>query len=313
MNSPTSATGRDEKFGAWLKREASRALRLGGVLLVTGLVLVYALDAASPGFSSLWQRANYQLSHTALEQHPQALLGTFATRLGGSEYGWGLLSWSEPFNVTAAAEELQRDYPEIIEVRDGQPVVRQTSAQRRQGLPQQERQARRTAAYMARYHEIESHRFARVYQRDIFSPPDANAELGQIGTKVFGLADATLHTFRHVIGGGLVSILLGSTMLALSAVALGKSHRPTRPWLKVLVWPFLASALVWAAIFVMSLGVLLCGAFTPNTSVIAFGAALPLLFLCAQAPLRLADALLFKPKPWDGVERRKNRPPAPTP
>jgi hypothetical protein len=311
MHRPPTTNGQDERFGAWLRREAFRALKLGAVLLVASLALVYALDATWPGFGVRWQRVNYMLSRTALEQHPQALVGTFATRLGGSEYGWGLLSWAEPFNVTAAADELRRDYPEIIEVRDGKAIVRQTSVMRRQGSQQPEIQARRSAAYLARYHEIEAHRFTRLYQHDIFSPPDANAELGQIGTKILGLPDAALHTVRHIVLGGITSVLLSSTMLALAAVALFKARRPSRFWLKLLVWPLLASALIWAGLIAMSLGVLFGGAFTPNTSVVSFCAALPLLFVCAEAPMRLADALLFKPKPWDGVERRKNRAPTP--
>ena len=251
------------------------------------------------------------MTHVALEQHPLALARSFGNRLGESEYGWAPLSWSEPFNVTAAVEELSRTYPEFVEVRNGVPVARSTSLARRTGVRHPDSQVKRAAAYLARYQEIERHRFQRVYGQDLFSPPDANAELGQVGTKFFGLLDSAIHTCSLIVTGGVMSILLFSTVLAFSMVALWQAQRPTRRWLKLLVCPLLASTLIWVSIIVMSLGVMVAGAFTPNTAVLSFLASVPLMFLCAKAPLRLLDELLFKPKPWDGVERRKNRAPAP--
>lgn len=286
MSGPTPAPGRTEKFGAWLRRESWRSLRLGALLLAGGLGLVYALDFLWPDWAAPWQRANYQLTHTALEQHPLALARTFGRRLGASEYGWGVLSWSEPGNITAASAELRNRYPEFVGVRDGAVVARHASLLKRGDPQRQEAQAKRAEDYLARHQRIQSRRFARVYGRtDVFSPPDPNAELGQVATKIFGLPDAALHTVRHLVAGGFMSILLFSTVLA--------------------------SALIWVAIVAMSLGALLGGAFTPNTSALALLAALPFLFLCAKLPLRLAEELVLKPKPWDGVERRKPRPAAP--
>lgn len=314
MSGTTPSSGPTAGFGAWLRQEAWRALQLGAVLLIAGLALVYALDAFWSDFSAPWQRVNYQLTHTALEQHPLALARTFGSRLGASEYGWGVLTWSEPFNVTAADEELRNRYPEFVGVRNGEVVSRHTSLLKRSDPLKQEVQAKRAADYLARYRQIESHRFMRIYgSADVFSPPDANAELGQVVTKVLGLPDAAIHTVRHIVAGGIMSIMLFSTALAFSAVALWQSHRPARKWLKLLVWPTLASALIWIAIVAMSLGTLLGGAFSPNTSALALLAASPFLFLCAKIPLRFAESLaLNRPPPkWDGVERRKSRPPPP--
>jgi hypothetical protein len=312
MSGVSSLPGQAEKFGAWLRRESWRAVKLGALLLAGGLVLVYVLSSIWPDLAAPWQRLNYQLTHTALEQHPLALWRTFGRRLGASEYGWGVLSWSEPFNVTAAGAELRNRYPEFVGVRDGAVVARHTSLLKRGDPERQKAQAKRAEDYLARYRQIESRRFARIYGgADVFSPPDPNAELGRVVTKVFGLPDAALHTVRHLVAGGFMSILLFNTVLAISAVALGQSHRPARWWLKLMVWPALASALIWVAIVAMSLGALLGGAFTPNTSALALLAALPFLFLLAKLPLRLAEELVFKPKPWDGVERRRNRPPPP--
>lgn len=312
MSGPTPAPGQTEKIGAWLRRESWRSLRLGALLLAGGLGLVYALDFLWPDWAAPWQRANYQLTHTALEQHPLALARTFGRRLGASEYGWGVLSWSEPGNITAASAELRNRYPEFVGVRDGAVVARHASLLKRGDPQRQEAQAKRAEDYLARHQRIQSRRFARVYGRtDVFSPPDPNAELGQVATKIFGLPDAALHTVRHLVAGGFMSILLFSTVLAIAAVALGQSRRPARWWLKLVAWPALASALIWVAIVAMSLGALLGGAFTPNTSALALLAALPFLFLCAKLPLRLAEELVLKPKPWDGVERRKPRPAAP--
>ncbi|MBI2516212.1 MAG: hypothetical protein HYV95_04790 [Opitutae bacterium] len=310
MSDSTPSPGPAEKFGAWLRRESWHALKLGAGLLAAGLALVYTLDACWPGFSAPWQRMNYQLTHTALEQHPLALVRTFGTRLGASEYGWGVLAWAEPFNVTAAGAELRSRYPEFIGVRDGEVVTRHTSLLKRGDAQHQETQAKRAADYLALYRQIESHRFMRVYGgTDVFSPPDANAELGQVVTKLLGLPDALLHTARHIVAGGIMSALLFCAVLAFAAVALWQSHRPARRGLKLLVWPVLASALVWLAIVAMSLGALLGGVFTPNTSALALLAAAPFLLLGAKVPLRLAEDLAFKPKPWDGIERRKPRAP----
>ncbi|MBI3886400.1 MAG: hypothetical protein HY302_11825 [Opitutae bacterium] len=294
-----------ETVGAWLRRESARALKVSALLLVAGLAGVSALDAMWPGFSALWWRANHQLTHTALEQHPLALARTFGTRLGATEYGWGPLAWSEPFNVTAAQDDLKHDYPEFIGVKHGAPVALRSSALLRPN---------RVAAYLARYGQIESRRFARLYAPpDPFSPPDANAELGQVITKIFGLPDAAIHTARHIIAGGITSILLFSTVLALSAVALWPSPRPARRWLKLLAWPALASALVWLAIGAMSLGAVAAGAFTANTAALSFLTALPFLLVAAKLPLRYSESLVLKPAPvkWDGVERRQNRAPTP--
>ena len=305
MNATSPASGPTETTGAWLRRESGRALKTSALLLAGGLALVYALDAARPDFSGLWWRANYQLTHTALEQHPLALARNFGTRLGESEYGWGPLSWSTPFNITAAQEELKLEYPEFIGVRNGTPRARHNAALLRKD---------RASAYFAHHQKIESRRFARIYAPpDPFSPPDANAELGQVITKFFGLPDAAINTVRRLVAGGTTSILLFSTVLAFSAVALWQSNRPARWWLKLLVWPTLASALVWVAIVAMSLGAVAAGAFTPNTSVISLLAALPFLFIGAKLPLRFAESLVRQKPPakWDGVERRKNRAPAP--
>lgn len=315
MSGPTPTTSAPAgNFGGWLRGELRRAGLAAAGLLAAGLVLVYALDACWAGFAAPWQRANYQLTHTALEQHPLALARTFGHRLGASEYGWAVLDWSAPFNVSAARAELAELYPEFVGVRDGAAVPRRSSQLKRSSLPAPETAARRAAAYLARHRQIETHRFTRIYgDTDVFSPPDANAELGQVVTKLLGLPDAALHTVRHLVAGGIMSILLFSTVLALSAVALWQSHRPARTWLKLLVWPTLASALIWIAIVAMSLGTVIGGAFTPNTSGLAVLAALPFLFVCARLPLRFAESLaLNRPPPkWDGVERRKPRPAAP--
>lgn len=303
MSGTSPANGPTETMGAWLRRESTRALKVSVLLLVAGLALVYALDAAWPDFSALWWRGNYQLTHTALEQHPLALARNFGTRLGVSEYGWGLLSWSEPFNVSSAQEKLKHDFPEFIGVKNGAALALRSSALLRKN---------RVAVYLARYQQIETRRFARIYAPpDPFSPPDANAELGQVVTKIFGLPDAAINTVRHIVVGGMTSILLFSTVLAFAAVALWESNRPARRWLKLLAWPTLASALIWVAIVAMSLGSVACGAFTENTSALSLLAGLPFLLVCAKLPLRYSESLVLKnpPAKWDGVERRKNRTP----
>ena len=307
MSGIPPANSATETMGAWLRRESLRALKVGTLLLIAGLAVVYALDAAWPAFSSRWWRVNHQLTRAALEQHPLAHARNFGTHLGANEYGWGLLAWSTPFNVTAAQDELKLEFPEFLGVRNGTPIAKHSSALLRQN---------RVAAYVARYQVIEARRFARIYAPpDPFSPPDANAELGQVVTKIFGLPDAAIATVRRIVAGGMTSILLCSTVLALSAVALWQSRRPARRWLKLLVWPTLASTLVWIAIVAMSVGSVLGGKFTDNTSAIALLTALPFLFLAAKLPLRYAETLALTKPPapakWDGVERRKNREPTP--
>lgn len=312
MSQPPAATPA-ETFRVWLRRELLRALKVGAGLLAAGLLAVLALDAVWPGFNPRWRSVNYQLTHTALEQHPLALARTFGARLGGSEYGWGLFSWTAPFNASAAQEELRADYPDFIGVRDGAPVARRRSTARLQtrGPEASASAAARAADYLRRYEHIESRRFTRLYgQPDKFSPPDANAELGRVVTKLIGLPDAAFHVVRSIISGGIVAILLFSTVLAFAAVALAQAQRPARRWLKVLVWPWLASTLIWAAILVMSVATALFGGFTPDTSALALLAASPFLLLLAKLPLRYAESLVHKPKPWDGIDRRKNRRPA---
>jgi hypothetical protein len=136
-------------------------------------------------------------------------------------------------------------------------------------------------------------------------------------TKIFGVPDALIHTVGSIVTAGLSAILLFSTVLALSAVALWGSHRPARWWLKVLVWPTLASALIWLAIAVMSVSAAIFGGLTPNTSALALFTALPFLFLAAKLPLRYAESLVHVAPPqsarWDGIDRRKPRPPEPKP
>ena len=144
---------------------------------------------------------------------------------------------------------------------------------------------------------------------------DSGTKLARMITKLFGVPDAILATIHGIVETGLTGILLFSTMLALAAVALRKSHRPARWWLKLLVWPSLASALIWLAIAVMSISAAFFGGLTPNTSALAVFTALPYLFLAAQLPLRYAESLVHAPAPakWDGIDRRKPRPPAPKP
>src|SRR5262245_358002 len=102
---PIKSTGiSDEQFAPWLRRELLRALKYGMGLLAAGTVVVWGLDAMSPRFSAGWSTFNYQLSAVALDQHPIALLRTFASRLRESEYGWHPLSFTKPFNVTTARE-----------------------------------------------------------------------------------------------------------------------------------------------------------------------------------------------------------------
>ena len=112
----------------------------------------------------------------------------------------------------------------------------------------------RVAAYLQRYREIESGRFSSLYDRDdLFSAPNANVKLGLFVTKIFGLPDAFLFTFGTILAGGWPGIVLFGTVLGLTAMPLWRSRRPARTWLKLLAWPGLASALVWAAILIMAI------------------------------------------------------------
>ncbi|HKB57581.1 MAG TPA: hypothetical protein VKC51_08320, partial [Lacunisphaera sp.] len=177
--------------------------------------------------------------------------------------------------------------------------------------------AQRMAAYLQRYNQIESGRFTSLYDRDdVFSAPNANVKLGLVATKLFGLPDALFFTVGTIFAGGLAGVVLFSSVLALSAMQLWRSRRPARTWLKFIVWPILASALVWAAIFVMSVSAALFGGLTPNTSALALLATLPLLYVLARVPLHFAETLVNRTPPpakWDGVDRRKPRPLPPKP
>lgn len=303
-----------ENFGLWFRREAWRSLKAGAVLLALGLAGIFALSALSKDFDPKWDRLNYQLTHTALEQHPSALLATFSDRLGNSEYGWSFLSWSGPFNVTAAREALRAEFPEFVGLdAQGQPRVLRSSKWRHAAPATQ---STRAAAYRARYQHIESHRFTHLYpDENPLNVPSASAQLARMVTKVFGLPDAFLYTQWTIISAGTASILLFSAVLALAAVALWPAHRPARPWLKVLVWPALASALIWLAIVFMAISAALFGGLSPNTAALTLLATSPLLLLGAKTPLRWAEDLVFRTPPakWDGIERRKSpRPPLPT-
>jgi hypothetical protein len=305
---------RKETFRQWFRRELWLETRVALGHLVVGCTVVLALSTWWSGFGPHWDRFNHQLTYAALEQHPVALIRTFANRLGESEYGWGLFSFSEPMNVTSARERLKQDYREIYGIGpDGNAQFLRTSSLRRADPATQKL---RSMGYLTRHQQIESRRFTRLYQPDDpFNPTDSGTKLARLITKVFGLPDAFIHTNLGIITSGVASILLFSTMLALSAVALWRSHRPARWWLKVIVWPTLASALIWLAIAVMSISAAFFGGLTPNTSALALFTALPLLFLAAKLPLRYAESLVLAPAPkkWDGIDRRKPRPPEPKP
>ncbi|MBI2497786.1 MAG: hypothetical protein HYV75_07710 [Opitutae bacterium] len=306
-----------EIFRQWFRRELWLETRVALVFLAAGCTAVLGLDTLWSGFGPYWHRLNYQLTYVALEQHPVALIRTFANRLGDSEYGWGVFSFAEPMNVTSARERLRQDYREIYGVGpDGTPQFLRTSSLKRADPAMQKLRA---LGYRTRHQQIESHRFTRLYQPDDpFNPTDSGTKLARLITKIFGLPDAFIHTLRSIVATGLSGIILFSTVLALSAVALLQSHRPARWWLKLLVWPTLASALIWLAIAVMSLSAACFGGLTPNTSALALFTVLPFLFLAAKLPLRYAESLVHvtppaKPAKWDGVERRKPRPPEPKP
>lgn len=304
----------EEKFGPWLRRELRRSLRLGLILLVAGTGLAWGLTATSPRAATVWTDFNYRLSAAALDEHPVALLRTFATRLRESEYGWRPLSLAAPFNVTAAQEALRRDYPEVTGVFDGVPQVPRAGRLRAANPALHEQ---RMADYLRHHDRIQSGRFTSLYDRDdLFSAPDANVRLGLFATKLFGLVDALFHTIGTILGSGAAGVFLFGAVLALTAAPLWRSRRPARTWLKLLAWPTLASTLVWAAIIVMAAAAALLGGLTPNTSALALLAALPLLSLLAKLPLHLAETLVNPtpaPRKWDGIERRKPRPPEPKP
>lgn len=312
--SSTKSTGiSNEKFKPWFRSELIRAVKWGAAMLVGGLIVSGGLTAVSPSFSSYWATFNYQLSSVALDQHPVALVRTFATRLRESEYGWSPINLTAPFNVTAARLELKSEYPEVASVVDGVPRVPRALSLKKANPAKYEK---RLAAYMVRYNRIEAGRFSSLYDRDdLFSPPNANVKLGLFVTKCFGLVDAVIFTVGTIIAGGLPGILLFSTVLALSAEPLWRSRRPARTVLKAFVWPTLASALVWGAIFFMAIASALFGGLTPNTSAITLLTILPILSTLAKAPLHLAETLVSQPqaKKWDGVDRRKPRPPEPPP
>jgi hypothetical protein len=314
MSSTKSLGISDDKFGVWFRRESWRSLKVGLLISVIGFVLSQSLTLVSPAFSEAWDRINYQLSVVALDQHPLALARTFGTRLRESEYGWGLLDAGTPCNVTATRLRLRQDFPEVASVLNGVPQVPR-AAKLRAAHPA--RYDARMADYLHRYNRIEAARFTSLYQRDdLFTPPNANVKLGILITKIFGLPDAFLFTVGSIFSAGLASVLLFATVLALSGRALWRSRRPARMALKFVVWPTLASALVWGAIIFMAVAAALFGGLTANTSALALLSAIPLLYLLAQIPLHLGESLMLKtppPKKWDGVERRRPRPPEPKP
>jgi hypothetical protein len=306
MRSIKSTGISNEKFGPWLRRELLRALKFGLVLLAAGTAIVWGLTVASPAFEAGWTNFNYRLSGVALDEHPLALARTFASRLRESEYGWSPLSPGMPFNVTAAREALRRAYPEVTGVFDGMPQVPRGAKLRKANPALYEK---RMAAYLERYQQIEAGRFTSLYDRDdLFSAPNANVKLGLFVTKIFGLPDAFLFTAGTILDGGPAGVVLFGTVLALTAMPLWRSRRPARTWLKLFAWPGLASALVWAAIFIMAISAAAFGGLTPNTSALALFATLPLLAVIARLPLHLAETLVAPPGKWDGSDRRKPRP-----
>jgi hypothetical protein len=313
---PIKSTGiSNEKFVPWLRRELLGALKWGLILLIAGSLAAWGLAAASPAFAAGWGNFNYRLSAVALDQHPVALIRLFASRLRESEYGWHLMKPTEPFNVTGARATLKHDYPEVAGVFDGVPLVPRAGALRRADPA---RFDERVDTYLRRYQHIESGRFTSLYGRDdLFSAPNANVKLGQFVTKIFGLPDALLYVIGTILTSGLAGVVLFGTVLALTAPALWRSRRPARTWLKLLVWPTLASTLIWAAIMFMAVAAALFGGVTANTSTLALLAALPLLSVFAHLPLHLAETLVPATKFWDGVDRRKPRtnlkPPGPSP
>lgn len=271
-------------------RELQHAARLAALLLLGTLGLVLGLRATWPDFGGHWHRLNDRLARAALHQHPLALIGTFSDRLHDSEYGWRLLSWSAPFNVTAARSALREEYPEIIGVNEGQPVIPRAATLKRMDPG---RFHSRETAFLTRYLQIETYRFTWLYgEEDTFGVPDHTVALGQLATKTFGVPDALLFTLLGIIAAGPVSILLSSTVLAIAGLALWQSPRPSRWWLKLLLWLPLASGLVWVAVLTMAIAAALFGRLTPNTPALAAVAVLPLQFLAARLALRLASHVL---------------------
>lgn len=280
----------EEGLRPWLRREAKREAKHALLFLAVAFTIVFVLHLFWAGFGAHWARLNERLARTAVHQNPLALLDTFSSRLHDSEYGWRLLSWSAPFNVTVAREELRTEYPEIIGVRDGQTVVPREESLRRLDL---QRFHSRQADFLQRYLKIEQYRFTWLYgEEDNVDVPDQSAALGQLATKVIGLPDAVLFTFHGIIAAGPVSILVFSTLLALAGLALWEAPRPGRRWLKVLALPLLASTLVWLAVLPMALVAAILGRLTPNTSALVFVAILPLLLLVARLLLRVVARLL---------------------
>ncbi len=311
MKSLKSAGISEEKFKPWFRRELIASLKLGLALLAFGVAASWVVTTVSTGAAARWVAFNYELSSVSLDQHPVALVRTFASRLRESEYGWMPLSVRAPFNVSAARSALKSQYPEVASVVDGVPQVPRALSLKRANPGKYDQ---RIADYMERHTRIESGRFASLYDRDdLFSPPNANVKLGLFATKAFGLVDALFFTIGTVLAGGLPGIILFGAVLALSAPPLWRSRRPARMLLKILAWPTLASALVWGAIFFMAMASAMFGGFTPNTSAVALLATLPLLSLLAKAPLHLAETLVNQPKKWDGIDRRKPRTAEPAP
>lgn len=284
-----------ESFRAWLRRETRRELKWCAGLLVAGLAAVIVAGQVWPGFEGAWNRLNYQLTGVALNQHPLAHLRNFGQRLENSEYGWRLLSWNAPFNVTVAREELRREYPEVIGVFDGQAVIPRDASLRRLNAARHER---RITDFLTRYYAIELNRFTWLYgDEDVYSLPERSTVLGRLVTKFLGLPDAFLWVLHQIVAAGLASILMFGTVLGLSAVALRESRRPARRWIKVLLWPLFASALVWVEILFMAISAALLSWATPNTAALTLFATLPLMLLAAKAPFRFAESLLLKAGP----------------
>lgn len=280
----------EQGIRAWLRREAKREGKHALLFLAVAFTVVFVLHLFWAGFGAHWTRLNERLARTAVHQNPLALLDTFSSRLHDSEYGWRLLSWSAPFNVSVARDELRIEYPEIIAVRDGQTVVPREESLRRLDV---QRFNSRQADFLQRYLKIEQYRFTWLYgEEDNVAVPDQSSALGQLATKVIGLPDAVLFTFRGIIAAGPVSILVFSTLLALAGLALWEAPRPGRRWLKVLALPFLASTLVWLAVLPMAFVAAILSRWTPNTSALVFVAILPLLLLAARLALRVVAHLL---------------------
>ena len=216
----------------------------------------------------------------ALDEHPVALVRTFATRLRESEYGWAPLRLAAPFNVSAALESLRRDYPEVTGVSDGVPQVPRGARLRKANPSLYEE---RMAAYLQRYQQIPGrplHQPLRSRRRVLRAQRQREAR----PLRDQGLRPARRvppHDRRHPRERCARDRPLRHR-LALTAMPLWRSRRPARTWLKLIAWPTLASTLVWAAIFVMAVSAALFGGLTPNTSALALFASLPLLSMLAS-------------------------------